>query len=76
VKKAAAPKKPAATTTQTKKVPRVKAGQNWACGVCGMAIVVDDCGCVEEHVFLCCGQEMTEKKKEKSKKKKKGKKKK
>lgn len=67
---------PAATTTTTKKVPRVEAGQNWACEVCGMSLIVDSCGGVEEHVFLCCGQEMAltkkAKKKDKKKKKKKG----
>lgn len=58
------------TITQTKKVPRIKTGQNWACEICSMAIVVDDCGCIEDHVFLCCGQEMNRKKNKKANKKK------
>lgn len=29
------------------------------CGVCGYRVVVDrDCGCVEEHALICCGQPM------------------
>jgi autonomous glycyl radical cofactor GrcA len=29
------------------------------CGVCGYRVIVDQaCGCVEEHVLLCCGQPM------------------
>jgi hypothetical protein len=43
VKKAAAKKGPALT-----------------CEVCGYRVIVDEaCGCVEEHVLLCCDQPMT-----------------
>ena len=29
------------------------------CGVCGYRLIVDQaCGCVEEHVLMCCGQPM------------------
>jgi hypothetical protein len=29
------------------------------CRVCGYRVVVDQaCGCVEEHVLLCCGKPM------------------
>ena len=29
------------------------------CGVCGYRVIVDEtCGCVEEHVLLCCGEPM------------------
>jgi len=29
------------------------------CGVCGYRVIVDrDCGCLEEHVLVCCGQPM------------------
>jgi hypothetical protein len=29
------------------------------CRVCGYRVVVDEsCGCVEEHILLCCGQPM------------------
>jgi hypothetical protein len=43
VKKASAKKAPALT-----------------CEVCGYRVIVDEaCGCVEEHVLLCCDQPMT-----------------
>ncbi len=30
-----------------------------ACRVCGYRVIVDEaCGCVEEHVLLCCGEPM------------------
>jgi len=30
-----------------------------ACRVCGYRVVIDQaCGCVEEHILLCCGQPM------------------
>jgi len=29
------------------------------CGVCGYRVIVDQtCGCVEEHILMCCGQPM------------------
>ena len=32
------------------------------CGVCGYRVIVDEtCGCVEEHVLICCGQPMAKK---------------
>jgi hypothetical protein len=32
------------------------------CGVCGYRVIVDEtCGCVEEHVLLCCGRPMAKK---------------
>jgi hypothetical protein len=38
---------------------RTKAGDAYECRVCGYRIVVDRaCGCVEEHVYLCCGKTM------------------
>jgi hypothetical protein len=43
VKKAAAKKAPALT-----------------CEICGYRVIVDEaCGCVEEHVLLCCDRPMT-----------------
>jgi len=31
------------------------------CGVCGYRLIVDQaCGCVEEHVLMCCNQPMAE----------------
>jgi len=50
-KKAAKPVKKAAP--KAKKAPKLE------CGVCGYRVVIDQsCGCVEEHVLLCCGQPM------------------
>jgi hypothetical protein len=50
-KKAAKPVKKAAA-----KAPK---GPALACVVCGYRVIVDQaCGCVEEHVLLCCGQPM------------------
>jgi len=50
-KKAAKPVKKAAA-----KAPK---GPALACAVCGYRVIVDQaCGCVEEHVLLCCGQPM------------------
>lgn len=32
------------------------------CQVCGYRVIVDQaCGCVEEHVLICCGQPMMKK---------------
>jgi hypothetical protein len=50
-KKAAKPVKKAAP--KAKKAPKLE------CRVCGYRVVIDQsCGCVEEHVLLCCGQPM------------------
>ena len=41
----------------------VAKGNGYVCGVCGFSLVVDEeCGCVEAHEILCCGEPMTEKK--------------
>jgi len=54
-KKAAKPVKKAAK----KAAPRAKKAPAYACSVCGYRVIVDQaCGCVEEHVLLCCGQPM------------------
>ena len=35
----------------------------YVCGGCGFSLVVDEeCGCVESHEILCCGEPMKEKK--------------
>lgn len=54
-KKATRPKaKPKARTK-----PKTKLAPKLECRVCGYRVVVDEtCGCVEEHVLLCCGQPM------------------
>jgi len=53
-------------TTKTEAVPKkgkkVKQGQAYECGICGFRLVVDDCGCVEEHYLICCKEAMTQKK--------------
>lgn len=39
-----------------------KVGQSYACGVCGLAVTVDeDCGCVESHDIICCETPMKKK---------------
>jgi len=56
--KKAAPKKKA----PAKKAPAVKKGTTYECRVCGYRIIVDQvCGCVEEHVQICCGKPMKKK---------------
>ena len=56
--KKAAPKKKA----PAKKVSAVKKGTTYECHVCGYRIIVDQaCGCVEEHVHICCGKPMKKK---------------
>jgi hypothetical protein len=55
-------KKAAAKKTAAKKAAvkgRSKVGQGYACGVCGLAVTVDeDCGCVESHEIICCDTPM------------------
>ncbi|MBP1659801.1 MAG: hypothetical protein H6P95_993 [Candidatus Aminicenantes bacterium] len=53
-------KKPAPKPkAKAKAKPRAKAKNALECGVCGYRVVVDEaCGCVEEHVLICCGQPM------------------
>jgi len=39
--------------------PAPKAYPALQCGVCGYRVIVDEaCGCVEEHVLICCSQPM------------------
>ncbi len=41
----------------------VKKGDVYKCGVCGLAVTVDEvCGCVDACDILCCEKEMTLKK--------------
>ena len=52
-------KKPA---PKAKARPKAKPKNALECSVCGYRVVVDEeCGCVEEHVLLCCGQPMAKK---------------
>jgi hypothetical protein len=56
-KKVAKPKKAVKRKAPAKKKPALE------CGICGYRVVVDqECGCVEEHALICCGQPMTKKK--------------
>jgi hypothetical protein len=42
----------------------VKKGDVYTCGVCGLAVTVDEiCGCVGYCDIICCGKEMKAKKK-------------
>lgn len=42
----------------------VKKGARYACGVCGIAVTVDDvCGCVDTCDIICCGRQMKPKRK-------------
>jgi hypothetical protein len=54
VKKKTAPAKPMKkAAVKAKKAPALQ------CSICGYRVVVDQsCGCVEEHVLLCCNQPM------------------
>jgi hypothetical protein len=63
-------KKKAMTKTAKKKAPvkkavarrNPKAGDTYSCGVCGLAVSVDEaCGCVEAHDLICCSEPMKKK---------------
>jgi hypothetical protein len=63
-------KKTAAKKATVKRAPakkalarrKPKAGDTYACGVCGLAVVIDeDCGCTEVHDIICCSEPMKEK---------------
>jgi hypothetical protein len=42
--------------TSSKKSPR------YECGVCGLAVTVDNiCGCIDTHNIICCGEAMKSK---------------
>ncbi len=56
-KKKAVAKKAPAKKTAVKKSPKLE------CGVCGLAVTVDnECGCTEAHPIICCGKAMKKKK--------------
>jgi len=57
-------KKVAAKKTVAKKKSAPKPIASYECGVCGFRVIVDEtCGCVEEHVLVCCNKVMKTKKK-------------
>ena len=67
VKKAkkAAPRKTVKAAPK-KKAAKIKKGETYECGVCGVRIVFDEaCGCVEEHAFICCMKPMKKRAKKK-----------
>ena len=42
---------------------KVSKGDSYECGVCGMAVVVDEpCGCEDTCDIMCCGEPMNERK--------------
>jgi hypothetical protein len=48
---------------QVHKSTKAKKGVRYSCGVCGLAVTVDNvCGCVDTCDISCCGQEMKRKK--------------
>ena len=64
VKKAVAKKAKAKKAPAKKAVARRKnkAGDTYTCGVCGLAVTVDEtCGCVETHDIICCEKPMKKK---------------
>jgi hypothetical protein len=41
---------------------KAKVPDKLECHVCGYRVIVDEtCGCVEEHVLICCGEPMAKK---------------
>lgn len=62
VVKAKTTKKAVKAPAKKKVGAKTKRGDAYECSVCGYRIVVDQaCGCAEEHIFVCCGQNMTKK---------------
>jgi transposase-like protein len=55
-------KKPAKPSVKKQTGAKVKKGQKYKCEICGFSFTVDECGCYEEHIFICCEQPMKEKK--------------
>lgn len=54
-----AAKKTVAKKTVVKKAAGMKAGNRYACGVCGLAVTVDTaCGCAETAHLICCERPM------------------
>jgi hypothetical protein len=59
-KKAA--KKPAKAAPKKKAPTKAQKSLSYECSVCGFRVVVDEfCGCVEEHILLCCNKPMKKK---------------
>ena len=46
---------------------KTKKGDAYQCGVCGLAVTVDEaCGCVDACDIICCGEEMKPREKAKT----------
>lgn len=55
-------KKATKKAAKSKAKPKAKPAPKLECGVCGYRVIVDEaCGCVEEHVLICCGEPMVKK---------------
>jgi hypothetical protein len=49
----------AKTTAKATPAKKVAKGDSYVCGVCGLAVVVDEeCGCEDVCDIVCCGQPM------------------
>ena len=60
--KAATAKKTAAPAAKKKAPAKAHKDLKYECSVCGFRVIVDEfCGCVEEHVILCCNKPMRKK---------------
>ena len=45
--------------TSPKKQKELKPGSHYQCGVCGLAVTVDQvCGCADFCDIICCGEQM------------------
>ena len=61
--KAMAAKKPVKKVARKVVKKRVKEGDVYKCGVCGLAVTVDEvCGCVDACDIICCERPMKSKK--------------
>jgi len=55
--------KKVATAPKTAAKKKVTKGDTYACGVCGLAVTVDEvCDCVDVCDIICCDEPMKEKK--------------
>ena len=55
----AANTKKAVKKASPKKQKDLKAGSHYECGVCGLAVTVDEvCGCTDFCDIICCGEQM------------------
>lgn len=57
-------KKKVTAAKSKKKSSKIKKGSKYQCGVCGVAVTIDEvCGCVDMCDIICCGEQMKPKKK-------------